>query len=172
MRAWIACTPGRPWAFSRRATTTPFPSLRALQGGLAEMMARARGDVIPELKAIQLVPIGLGLRTLLGLAAALPRPRSARPFPLPICFKRTAPIDKPALHPRVKSSEAFKRIMVDLQPEDAQPHLHPALRAHRTTEMTQDAWTPFTHTAHGLGEAMDGGRGLEPARQRHPCPMA
>ena len=36
----------------------PFPSLRALKGGLAEMLARAARRH-PELKSIQLVPIGL-----------------------------------------------------------------------------------------------------------------
>ena len=36
----------------------PFPSLRALKGGLAEMLARAARRH-PELKSIQVVPIGL-----------------------------------------------------------------------------------------------------------------
>ncbi|MAA97026.1 MAG: hypothetical protein CMN86_01915 [Stappia sp.] len=118
----------------------PFPSLRALKGGLAEMLARAARRH-PELKSIQVVPIGLDYEHYLDWRRRF-RVRAGQAIPFADLLQEDGTIDKPALNARVR--EAFKRIMVDLQPEDAQPNLHPALRAHRTTEMTQEAWKPFT----------------------------
>lgn len=118
----------------------PFPSLRALKGGLAEMLARAARRH-PELKSIQLVPIGLDYEHYLDWRRRF-RVRAGQAIPFADLLQEDGTIDKPALNARVR--EAFKRIMVDLQPEDAQPHLHPALRAHRTTEMPQETWKPFT----------------------------
>ena len=118
----------------------PFPSLRALKGGLAEMLARAARRH-PELKSIQVVPIGLDYEHYLDWRRRF-RVRAGHAIPFADLLHEDGTIDKPALNARVR--EAFKHIMVDLQPEDAQPHLHPALRAHRTTEMTQEAWKPFT----------------------------
>lgn len=117
-----------------------FPSLRALKGGLAEMLARASRRH-PELKAIQLVPIGLDYEHYVDWRRRF-RVRAGEAIPFADLLQEDGTIDKPALNARVR--EAFKRIMVDLQPEEAQPHLHSALRAHRTTEMSQDAWKPFT----------------------------
>ena len=118
----------------------PFPSLRALKGGLAEMLARAARRH-PELKSIQLVPIGLDYEHYLDWRRRF-RVRAGQSIPFADLLQEDGTIDKPALNARVR--EAFKHIMVDLQPEDAQPHLHSALRAHRTTEMTQENWEPFT----------------------------
>ncbi len=118
----------------------PFPSLRALKGGLAEMLARAARRH-PELKSIQVVPIGLDYEHYLDWRRRF-RVRAGQAIPFADLLQEDGTIDKPALNARVR--EAFKHIMVDLQPEDAQPHLHPALRAHRTAEMTQEAWKPFT----------------------------
>ena len=118
----------------------PFPSLRALKGGLAEMLARAARRH-PELKSIQLVPIGLDYEHYLDWRRRF-RVRAGQAIPFADLLNEDGTIDKPALNARVR--EAFRRIMVDLQPEDAQPHLHPALRAHRTTEMSQEVWKPFT----------------------------
>lgn len=118
----------------------PFPSLRALKGGLAEMLARAARRH-PELKSIQVVPIGLDYEHYLDWRRRF-RVRAGHAIPFADLLHEDGTIDKPALNARVR--EAFKHIMVDLQPEDAQPHLHPALRAYRTTEMTQEAWKPFT----------------------------
>lgn len=118
----------------------PFPSLRALKGGLAEMLARASRRH-PELKAIQLVPIGLDYEHYVDWRRRF-RVRAGQAIPFADLLQEDGTIDKHALNARV--SEAFKHIMVDLQPEEAQPYLHPALRAFRTAEMSPEAWEAHT----------------------------
>ena len=55
------------------------------------------------------------------------RVRAGAAIPFADLLQDDGSIDKPALNARVR--EAFQNIMVDLQPEEAQPYLHPAMRA-------------------------------------------
>lgn len=118
----------------------PFPSLRAIKGGLAEMLARASRRH-PELRSIQLVPLGMDYEHYVDWRRRF-RVRAGEAIPFADLLLEDGSIDKPALNARVR--EAFRRIMVDLQPEAAQAYLHPALRAHRTTEMSESAWKEHT----------------------------
>ena len=47
-------------------------------------------------------------------------------------------MDKVAFHARVET--AFKKVMVDIQPVEAQQILHDGVRAKRTTELAPNAW--------------------------------
>ena len=118
----------------------PFPSLRALKGGLAEMLARgARRH--ESLKNVQLVPIGLDYEDYVDWRRRF-RVRAGAAIPFADLLLDDGSIDKPALNARVR--DAFQKIMVDLQPEEAQPYLHPAMRAARTTEMSPEDWATFS----------------------------
>ena len=120
----------------------PFPSLRALKGGLPEMLARSVRRH-PSLKDIQVVPIGLDYEDYVQWRRRL-RVRAGEPIPFSDLVQEDGAMDKGAFNARVKS--AFQSVMVDVQPEEAQPFLHPAIRAMRTTEMTAEQWRSFTGT--------------------------
>ena len=132
----------------------PFPSLRALKGGLAEMLARAARRH-PELKSIQLVPIGLDYEHYLDWRRRF-RVRAGQAIPFADLLNEDGTIDKPALNARVR--EAFKA-----------HHGGFATRGCTTPFASRPACTPHhrnvprsLETIHsktrGLGEAMDGGR--------------
>ena len=120
----------------------PFPSLRALKGGLAEMLARGarRHD---SLKHVQVVPIGLDYEHYAEWRRRL-RLRAGSPIPFADLIREDGTLDKIEFNERVR--EAFQLVMVDIQPEDAQPHLHPIVRALRTTEMEEEDWHQMRHT--------------------------
>lgn len=120
----------------------PYPSLRTLKGGLAEMLTRSvrKHD---SLKDIQVVPIGLDYEDYVGWRRRL-RVRVGEPVPFADLIQEDGGMDKVGFNARVKS--AFQEVMVDIQPEDAQQVLHPAVRALRTTEMTAEQWRSFTGT--------------------------
>ena len=120
----------------------PYPSLRTLKGGLAEMLTRSvrKHD---SLKDIQVVPIGLDYEDYVGWRRRL-RVRAGEPVPFADLIQEDGSMDKVGFNARVKS--AFHQVMVDIQPEDAQQVLHPAVRALRTTEMTAEQWRSFTGT--------------------------
>lgn len=120
----------------------PYPSLRTLKGGLAEMLTRSvrKHD---SLKDIQVVPIGLDYEDYVGWRRRL-RVRAGEPVPFADLIQEDGSMDKVGFNARVKS--AFQEVMVDIQPEDAQQVLHPAVRALRTTEMTAERWCSFTGT--------------------------
>lgn len=120
----------------------PYPSLRTLKGGLAEMLTRSvrKHD---SLKDIQVVPIGLDYEDYVGWRRRL-RVRAGEPVPFADLIQKDGSMDKVGFNARVKS--AFQKVMVDIQPEDAQQVLYPAVRALRTTEMTAEQWRSFTGT--------------------------
>ena len=120
----------------------PYPSLRTLKGGLAEMLTRSvrKHD---SLKDIQVVPIGLDYEDYVGWRRRL-RVRAGEPVPFADLIQEDGSMDKVGFNARVKS--AFQEVMVDIQPEDAQQVLCPAVRALRTTEMTAERWCSFTGT--------------------------
>lgn len=120
----------------------PYPSLRTLKGGLAEMLTRSvrKHD---SLKDIQVVPIGLDYEDYVGWRRRL-RVRAGEPVPFADLIQEDGSMDKVGFNARVKS--AFQEVMVDIQPEDAQQVLYPAVRALRTTEMTAERWCSFTGT--------------------------
>ena len=64
--------------------------------------------------------------------------RIGQPVPFADLLLEDGTIDKPALNERV--SKAMREVMVDLQPAEAQPFLHHALRALRTTERSTSSW--------------------------------
>ena len=64
-----------------------------IEGGLAEMLARAARRH-PELKSIQVVPIGLDYEHYLDWRRRF-RVRAGHPFPLRICCTRTEPSTNP-----------------------------------------------------------------------------
>ncbi len=114
----------------------PFPSLRPLKGGLAEMLARSARRH-PALRDIQVVPIGLDYEDYVEWRRGF-RMRIGQPVPFADLLLEDGTIDKSALNERV--SKAMREVMVDLQPAEAQPFLHHALRALRTTERSTSSW--------------------------------
>ena len=120
----------------------PYPSLRTLKGGLAEMLTRSARKH-DSLKDIQVVPIGLDYEDYVGWRRRL-RVRAGEPVPFADLIQEDGSMDKVGFNARVKS--AFQEVMVDIQPEDAQQVLCPAVRALRTTEMTAERWCSFTGT--------------------------
>jgi len=120
----------------------PYPSLRALKGGLSEMLARSVRKH-PSLKDIQVVPLGLDYENYVEWRRRL-RVRAGVPIAFADLLQEDGTMNKVAFNARVK--RAFQNVMVDIQPEEAQPALHPAVRALRTTEMTTEQWREFTGT--------------------------
>ena len=97
----------------------------------------------PSLKDIQVVPLGLDYEDYVEWRRRL-RVRAGEPVPFADLLQEDGTMDKVAFNARVK--RAFQKVMVDIQPEEAQPVLHPAGRALRTTEMTTEQWRSFTDT--------------------------
>lgn len=121
-----------------------FPSLRELRGGLAEMVVRAKTNH-PSMP-LQVVPVGLDYEQYATYGSQL-RVRGGAPVQLDGLFNAEGELDKPEFNRRVRAS--LREVMVDIQPEDAQPFLHAAVRAHRTTERFGEAWTSFRATLDG-----------------------
>ena len=97
----------------------------------------------PSLKGIQVVPLGLDYEDYVEWRRRL-RVRAGEPIAFADLLQEDGTMDKVAFNARVK--RAFQNVMVDIQPEEAQPVLHPAVRALRTTEMTTEQWREFTGT--------------------------
>lgn len=117
----------------------PFPSLRPLKGGLAEMLARS-AQRHSDLTNIEVVPVGLDYEHFVDWRRRF-RLRIGAPVRYADLLDKDGSIDKPALNERIR--DAFRKVMVDIQPSDAQPYLHPAMRAERTTQLAPDAWDGF-----------------------------
>ena len=127
---------GAAMALFPEGNHNPFPSLRPLKGGLAEMLAR-RARKHDSLRDIQLIPIGLDYEHYADWRRQL-RVRAGAPIPYADCLNEDGTMDKVAFHARIET--AFKKVMVDIQPVDGQQILHDGVRAKRTTELDPNAW--------------------------------
>ena len=127
---------GAAMALFPEGNHNPFPSLRPLKGGLAEMLARGARKH-DSLRDIQLIPIGLDYEHYADWRRQL-RVRAGAPIPYADCLNEDGTMDKVAFHARVET--AFKKVMVDIQPVDGQQILHDGVRAKRTTELDPNAW--------------------------------
>lgn len=115
----------------------PFPSLREFKGGLAEMLSRAAAKH-PELKHIAVLPVGVEYEDYVEFRRQL-RVRTAERVPFHDLILDDGSLDKKAFNSRLK--EALSALVVDIQPAEAQPFLHPAVKAMRPTELEGEAWT-------------------------------
>ena len=127
---------GAAMALFPEGNHNPFPSLRPLKGGLAEMLARGARKH-DSLRDIQLIPIGLDYEHYADWRRQL-RVRAGAPIPYADCLNEDGTMDKVAFHARIET--AFKKVMVDIQPVDGQQILHDGVRAKRTTELNPNAW--------------------------------
>ena len=127
---------GAAMALFPEGNHNPFPSLRPLKGGLAEMLARGARKY-DSLRDIQLIPIGLDYEHYADWRRQL-HVRAGAPIPYADCLNEDGTMDKVAFHARVET--AFKKVMVDIQPVEAQQILHDGVRAKRTTELDPNAW--------------------------------
>ena len=127
---------GAAMALFPEGNHNPFPSLRPLKGGLAEMLARGARKH-DSLRDIQLIPIGLDYEHYADWRRQL-RVRAGAPIPYADCLNEDGTMDKVAFHARIET--AFKKVMVDIQPVDGQQILHDGVRAKRTTELDPNAW--------------------------------
>ena len=133
---------GAAMALFPEGNHNPFPSLRLLKGGLAEMLAR-RARKHGGLRDIQLIPIGLDYEHYADWRRQL-RVRAGAPIPYADCLKEDGTMDKVAFQDRV--SKALKKVMVDIQPTEAQQIFHDGLRAKRTTELNAKDWEAIPDT--------------------------
>jgi hypothetical protein len=93
-----------------------------------------------DLTNIEVVPVGLDYEHFVDWRRRF-RLRIGAPVRYADLLDEDGSIDKPALNERIR--DAFKKVMVDIQPSDAQLYLHPAMRAERTTQLAPDAWDGF-----------------------------
>jgi len=114
----------------------PFPSLRSFKGGLAALVERAV-ERYPDLKNIQIMPIGLDYEHYADFKRQF-QARCGAPVAFADLIDEEGKLDKVAFNDRLRDS--LRQLAVDIQPAEAQPILHPAVRALRTTEMTWDDW--------------------------------
>ena len=85
-----------------------------------------------DLTNIEVVPVGLDYEHFVDWRRRF-RLRIGAPVRYADLLDKDGSIDKPALNERIR--DAFRKVMVDIQPSDAQPYLHPAMRAERTTQL-------------------------------------
>lgn len=116
----------------------PFPSLREFKGGLSEMLARS-AIKHSELKHIAVIPVGVEYEDYVEFRRQL-RVRTGPAVPFHDLLLEDGSLDKKAFNARLR--EALSRLVLDIQPVDAQPYLHPAVRAMRPTELDEQNWAP------------------------------
>jgi len=114
----------------------PFPALRPFKGGLSEMLARA-AHKYPDLRHLQVVPVGVDYEDYAEFRRQL-RVRSGPPVPFHDLLDAEGGIDKKAFNERLRL--ALAELVVNIQPSEAQPILHPAVRATRSTELSDELW--------------------------------
>jgi len=115
----------------------PFPSLREFKGGLAEMLARSAAKH-PELKHIRVMPVGVEYEDYVEFRRQL-RVRTGPAVPFDDLLLEDGTLNKKAFNDRLR--KALSKLVVNIQPQEAQPHLHPAVRALRPTELENVEWT-------------------------------
>ena len=120
----------------------PFPSLREFKGGLAEMLSRSARKH-EDLKHIAVMPVGVEYEDYVEFRRQL-RVRTGPPVPFHDLLLEDGTLDKKAFNARLR--EALAKLVVDIQPADAQPYLHPAVRAVRPTELEGEAWSELSQT--------------------------
>ena len=168
---------GAAMALFPEGNHNPFPSLRPLKGGLAEMLARGARKH-DSLRDIQLIPIGLDYEHYADWRRQL-RVRAGAPIPYADCLNEDGTMDKVAFHARIET--AFKKVMVDIQPVDGQQILHDGVRAKRTTELNPNAWKAIPAQLEAWGKrwsddpawsarVTEAHRAWQDAQQAHPAP--
>ena len=120
----------------------PFPSLRSFKGGLAALLELAvRRD--PQLADIRVMPVGLDYEHYAEYKRQF-QVRCGAAVPFKDLLDEEGQIDKPAFSQRLR--EALRTVAVDIQPAEAQPLLHPFVRAMRTTEVAWEDWAAIPST--------------------------
>ena len=114
----------------------PFPSLRPFKGGLAEMVSRSASKY-PELRSLHLMPVGVEYEDYTEFRRQL-RVRTGPSVRFDDLIDANHELDKKAFNERLRS--ALNELVVNIQPADAQPYLHPAVRALRPTEQDGVEW--------------------------------
>ncbi|MEE2837668.1 MAG: 1-acyl-sn-glycerol-3-phosphate acyltransferase [Bacteroidota bacterium] len=127
---------GAAMALFPEGNHNPFPSIRPMKGGLAEMLARAARKH-ESLRDIQVIPIGLDYEHYADWRRQL-RVRAGKPIPYADCLNEDGTMDKVTFHDRV--TKALKQVAVDIQPAEAQQVFHDGIRAKRTTELDAQDW--------------------------------
>jgi 1-acyl-sn-glycerol-3-phosphate acyltransferase len=120
----------------------PFPSLREFKGGLAELLARS-ARTHESLKHIAVMPVGVEYEDYSEFRRQL-RVRTGPAVPFHDLLLEDGTLDKTAFNARLRG--ALAELVVDIQPADAQPYLHPAVRAARPTELEGGAWLEMSQT--------------------------
>ena len=120
----------------------PFPSLREFRGGVAEMLARSARKH-EGLKHIAVMPVGVEYEDYSEFRRQL-RVRTGPAVPFHDLLLEDGSLDKKAFNARLR--EALAKLVVDIQPVDAQPYLHPAVRAARPTELEGQAWSKLSQS--------------------------
>lgn len=90
-----------------------------------------------ELKDIQVVPVGVEYEDYVQFRRQL-RVRTGQAVPFADLLSDDGTLDKRAFNERLR--KALGALVMDIQPEEAQPYFHPAARAMRPTEQCLDSW--------------------------------